>query len=519
MASESVRTRAWLGAAVAEVRRERDRLDAINVFPIADSDTGTNLFLTLMSGQRSVGYLADDVTHHAFVVAFARGCLMGARGNSGVILSQYLTALLWSLDSSGGLDGSSADDLARALGVAADAAYDAVGDPVEGTILTVARVAAEGASAAAARGESLPAAVVAAVTSARLELVRTTEVLLPARDAGVVDAGAAGLLLVLESLAENVAGPEALADLAAVEWEVRERTEGLTPAVVWAAAHHHDPSAEGAFEVMFVAHTNVLPLPDGARADAEPQTLKAALSELGVSVAVTGGESMWQVHVHTTLLERAIALGWDVGATQVVVRDLDVHEGGLASMGIVALTTCPGLSEPLAGSGASAVVIPDAAVLDPDELSQVVRGASEDRVILVAGTPELAAAAREAAQRNGGPAVDLVDSQTEPQLVAAVAAIALVSPGDDVLAAMRAAAESTVAAESTTNTIAADLERLLTPESEVAVVILGDGVPPNTADGVAERLGELAPDVEVQVFWGGQTHPAVIVGVEATREG
>ena len=122
MVAESEQLRRWLDSGAKAVKRERARLDAINVFPVADSDTGTNLYLTLREGNRAVAYLPETATHREVVAAFARGCLMGARGNSGVIVSQYLTALLASLDAVGGLQKATGETLAGALEAAAEAA-------------------------------------------------------------------------------------------------------------------------------------------------------------------------------------------------------------------------------------------------------------------------------------------------------------------------------------------------------------------------------------------------------------
>lgn len=505
MAGEAEELRRWLESGTKAIKRERARLDAINVFPVADSDTGTNLYLTLREGNRAVAYLPESASHREVVVAFARGCLMGARGNSGVILSQYLTAFLAHVDAADGFAKATGETIAGALEAAADAAYDAVGDPVEGTILTVARAAAEGARGAVEAKAGVEAVTVAAIVSARSELARTSEVLAEARVAGVVDAGAAGLMLQLEVLAETIAGPEALASIDQVEWEMRERVGGLTPAA--GAAAYENALGGGAYEVMFVARANRITDEEG------DVSLKGALGGVGDSVAVTGIVGLWQAHVHTDFPEKAIEIARAVSATQIVVRDV-MRIGCDGPTGIVALTTCPGLASALAGAGAAVLVTLDPEVVSVWDLERILVDAGTDSVMVVAGAMPLADAARDLAANISEPTVVVLDSTSEPQVVAALVAAALTSPGDDVAAAMRSAVARCSGARARVDSIAEDIEGMLTPEAEVATIILGDGVPTSLADEAIARLAVSAPNVEVQVYSGGQAVPAVIVGVE-----
>jgi dihydroxyacetone kinase-like predicted kinase len=502
---ESETLRRWLESGTKAVKRERARLDAINVFPVADSDTGTNLYLTLREGNRAVAYLPESASHREVVAAFARGCLMGARGNSGVIVSQYLTAFLAHIDTAGGLAKSTGETIAGALEDAADAAYDAVGEPVEGTILTVARAAAEGARGAVEAGAGLEAVAVAAIVSARSELARTTEVLAEAKAAGVVDAGAAGLLLQLEVLAETIVGPDALAAIDEVEWEMRERIGGLTPAA--GAAAHENALGGGAYEVMFVARANRI------TDDTVDVSLKGALGEVGDSVAVTGIVGLWQAHVHTDYPEKAIELARAVSATQIVVRDV-MRAGCDGPTGIVALTTCPGLASALAGAGAAVLVSLDPEAVAVWDLERILVDAGTDRVLVVAGAPALADAARALAESIKDPAVVVLDSLSEPQVVAALIAAALVSPGEEAEGAMQAAIARCTSARARLDSIVEDLSRMITPDTEDATIILGDGIPVSIAEEAVRLLAVSAPGVDVQIYSGGQAVPAVIVGVE-----
>jgi dihydroxyacetone kinase-like predicted kinase len=507
--AESGRLRRWLDSGARAVGRERERLDAINVFPIADSDTGTNLYLTLREGNRAVARLPESASHREVVASFARGCLYGARGNSGVIVAQYLAAFLAAVDRTGGLQEATGDSIADALELAAEAAYDAVGEPVEGTILTVARAAAHGAREAVDAGAGVEAVAVAAVIWARAELARTAEVLAAAKAAGVVDAGAAGLLLQLEMLAETIAGPESLSAIDEVEWESRERSLGLTPAAE--AARHELAPGGGAFEVMFVARSNRVAFGRGDR------SLKSVLRRVGDSVAVTGADGRWQAHVHTDYPARAIGIARAVASTQIVVRDVSGCEAKGAT-GAVAITTCPGLAAALAGANATVLVALDSSHVEASDLERVIADAGTERVIVVAGAAALVTAAAALATTLTTPSVVVLDAASEPQIIAALVAAALTNPEEDPEPAMQAAVTRCTSRDTTVRRAADDLERMIGPGVEVATVILGMGVSSHAGERVVKRIARTAPKVDVIVYKGDQAVPSVIIGVETAAD-
>ncbi|MDN4481327.1 DAK2 domain-containing protein [Demequina muriae] len=494
---ESADVRRWLDAGARAVKHARERLDAINVFPVADSDTGTNLYLTLQEGNRAVAKLRADASHREVVAAFARGSLVGARGNSGVIISQYLTGFLSAIDHHGGLSRVDGRGIAQSLDAAAAAAYRAVGSPVEGTILTVARAAATGAQRAVDARAGRDATLVAAVEDARAALAQTHEQLPLAKEAGVVDAGAAGLVLQLEMLAETLGGPEVLSSLDRVEWEV---TDAGTTRISY--VHH---SHEGAYEVMFVAKSD--------------HDIHAALTRdleaMGDSVAVTGTHGLWQAHVHTDQPHLAVERGIEAKARQIVVRNVRVgHDADRASTGIVALTHCPGLAEPLADAGAIVLVVPDPTALKRRALRRAVKDASGTAAVVVAGHPALRAAAEELARKRRKPRLTILDSQHEAQVIAAVAAAALVTPGQDLADEMAAAVAATVVGQSSGDALDDDVDRLIVPDTEVVSLILAAGMPASVADAVRMSVRAAAPDADVNVYRGQQAHPGVLIGVE-----
>ncbi len=195
-ATRGLLLRRWCDLTLQALGQAREEIDALNVYPVPDGDTGTNLYLTFEAARAAL-YAADPQDDTDAWSALSRGALLGARGNSGVILSQFLRAGARLLaDAPDGDEGAAA--LARALVLAADAGYESVGEPVEGTMLTVARAAGDAATEAAKDG-GVPATIRAAVTAARDALARTPEQLDVLRRAGVVDAGGRGLVVILEA--------------------------------------------------------------------------------------------------------------------------------------------------------------------------------------------------------------------------------------------------------------------------------------------------------------------------------
>ena len=491
--ADAAELRRWLDSGANAVKRARERLDAINVFPVADADTGTNIYLTLREGNRAVGDLPKDATHKEVVAAFARGALLGARGNSGVIVSAYLNAFLTSVDARGGLSSTSAADISAALDSASQAAYSAVGAPVEGTILSVAKAAAGAAHGAAAAGAAREATIVAAVVGARAALAQTQHELGAAREAGVVDAGAAGLVLQLEMLAETLAGPGALAAYDEVDWS----------ADMDAYRSFHSPHGhEGGFEVMFVAVS---------RTDLTRE-LTSRLEALGDSVAVIGSHGLWQAHVHTERPGDAVRVAMSTGARKVVVRGIDDHAKDDST--VVALTACPGLADALAEAGACVLLVPQPELAPQKDLMRALRDAVGSAGVVVAGHPTLLGAARKLAAKRRGPRLTVLDSSHEAHVVAAIAASALATPGENVAERMATAIANTTVVDTSPEDLDDDVDQVITSRTEMVTVILGRGVDPAVADQVRLSVASAAPSADVSVFEGNQLTPAIAVGVE-----
>lgn len=504
--------RAWADGAVHALDLHRGELDALNVFPVADSDTGTNLYLTLREGRQALmtGRGGDAAR------GFARGALVGARGNSGVIVSQYLGELLRTLPA-GPLTGAA---LAGALQRATDAAYRAVARPVEGTVLSVARAVADGAATAS----GAPGDVLAAALEAGYEaLGRTPQQLAPLRAAGVLDAGGWGLLLVLEALAEALgARPRtpAAPDAVAVPGHEHGHDDGHEHghAELAAGACPHGDQG-GAFEVMYLV---VAPEPT-AGDDSLAARLRAVLGDVGDSVAVVGGDGLWQAHVHTDRPVDAVASARLAGvrATQVRVRHIarqaGVHGPHTPALGIVAVTGAVGLTADLARAGAVVVLVLPGEVAGP-ELERAVDDTGAPSVLVLAVDGLVAAAPRR-------PDTRFRDGLSEVQVVAGAAtfaAVASTGSGAEGLAARVLAAVDDVATAvvdvgptGDPGPVLSAARSLLTDRTVLLTVLVPDGAPGDLAERLREVVGG---DVEVVLLPTGLADRQVVLGAETGGE-
>ena len=292
------------------LRSHQDVINRLNVYPVPDGDTGTNMALTAESVVAELDQLGvPDMT--AACKAIAHGSLMGARGNSGVILSQLLRGIADGLGSAGDTPGAEA--LAEALASADRLAREAVMRPVEGTILTVARGAAEAASRALDAGDQCGMVAVAARSGAADALARTPELLPVLAQAGVVDAGGSGLLLLFDALLSVVDG-RPLPDPPVVTDEPNLAAgPGVLDDAIQAAHHQGGDIADLRYEVMYL-----LEAPD----DTMP-LFKEVWAGLGDSIVVVGGDGLWNCHIHTDDIGAAIEASLDAGRPRSIrVTDL-----------------------------------------------------------------------------------------------------------------------------------------------------------------------------------------------------
>ncbi|MGC1209165.1 MAG: DAK2 domain-containing protein [Ornithinimicrobium sp.] len=439
--------RRWAVTSRALLSDFRAQIDALNVFPVPDGDTGTNMFLTVdgaLSFLRNADEGESSITLGEGLALLARGMLLSARGNSGVILSQLALGMAQAVERAGpGTDEMSPQVLSEALELAADVAWSGVSAPVEGTILSVARAAAEGAelaiSATASTGQAEPltthGVALAALQAAKTALAKTPEQLPSLARAGVVDAGGAGFVVVLEALEGVLADrPHDGTAPASSSWRSLPgegplwRTGGRPGADTLECVDD-----EGAYEVMFV-------LNDATAETAE--RLKRDLMEAGSSVLVVGGPDVWRVHVHLDHAPDAIDAGSRAGRVEQVTitaltRSLGIpttaapgeRQGDAKSHPALALLCCApgeGLAHVFAEAGASVVHSSAGNRASTGQLLSAARETSATAVVILPNDPDTVLAARAAARAGTDEGLNIAVVPT----LAAVQGLAAVSVWD-----------------------------------------------------------------------------------------
>jgi DAK2 domain fusion protein YloV len=510
---DAAAVREWCRLAADALGRTRGEIDALNVFPVPDGDTGTNLHLTMLAAAEAVEGLPEVADAAATWRALAQGALLGAHGNSGVILSQMFRGLAEELGKANGAT------LGKALDHAAALARSAVAHPVEGTILSVLE------AAAGAEGGDLAAAARAAAERARAALDRTTGQLEVLADNGVVDAGGAGLCVVLDALA------------AVVSEEFPERY--AVPAKGAARPQPSAPATGGGYEVMYL-----LDAPD----DAVP-ALREALDGLGDSLVVVGGDGLWNVHVHVDDAGAAIEAGLAAGRPyRIRVTYLHDRHARRTGRGVVAITVGTGLAALFESAGAKVVGrepggTPPLAVL----LDRIVQAG--DEIVVLPNDPDMVSVAEAAALqgREHGVRVSVVPADAAVQGLAALAVHDPVRRFEDDVIAMTHAAGATrhgalevATAEAVTSVgicrpgdvlglidgdvsvIGTDLtevgrqvlDRTLSGGGELVTLIAGAGLPPETVETLEAHLHANHPGIELGVYEGAQDRHLLLIGIE-----
>jgi uncharacterized protein len=526
----------WCRAAVEALSGGRARLDDLNVFPVPDGDTGTNMLLTAESAAQSLEWgSAQDRPEPAWTL-FARGAVLGARGNSGTILAQLLRGLADQLAHQPPADGPT---FAHAMRKAAEGAYAAVTDPEEGTFLTVARGGATAAVAACDEGRTELADVVrAAADGARTALEHTPELLEALREAGVVDAGGAGLCLMLDALVGVVTGVEPS------RAPLRPRP-AAGPGEAPEHAPHQPPAGAGSEVQYLLTDTD-----EGAVA-----LLQERLAALGDSLVVVGVDTPtgreWNVHVHVSDVGAAIEAGIEAGRPyRISVTPLAPVPAPAPVPGrraVIAVVPAGGdLAELFAREGVRVLTRSGSGPGEDELLAELLACTAHDCVVLPNDAGLTAMASRAAARaRDEGRDVAVVPTASPVQGLAAVAVADRTRRfADDVIAMAEAAAatrwaEVTVAEQEALTSagrcfpgdalgsaegdvvvvgqdltaVACDLlDRLLSAGGELATLVVGPD--PALGDAVCRHLAVTHPTVEVTRYDGGRADVPLQVGVE-----
>lgn len=523
----------------------REEIDALNVFPVPDGDTGTNMYLTMAAGRDAfVATLADQPTVPEALAALSRGALLGARGNSGVILSQMLAAVAGRVSRLREGD-RRADALADALVEATEASYAAVSEPVEGTMLTVARAASEAARLLVQDPTTCSRDVFAAAAAAAREALRGTPTQLPElAEAGVVDAGGLGLCVILEAAVQTLTGSaptrfkKALGRLPTTAESLRSRD-----CSVETVGGHHP-----AYEVMYLL--------DAPRD--RIGGLRSRLAGLGDSLVVVGDGGLWNVHVHVDDVGAAIEAGIEAGRPHQIrishlagpISAARARVAARRSRGVVVVGAGPGLRSVFTQAGA--VTVPGGPGRRPSTgmLLDAIRGAGSDEAIVLpndpdsAGVAELAAAAASAEM---GVTAVVIDTRSPVQGMAALVVHDPGLPLESDLERMREAAQAVrhgavaIAGKGASLDVGECrpgdvlgligghveilgddpdvvgtkiVERMLSDGGELVTLVAGVDDRDELTMRLATRLETSHPELDVVVYDGGQPRYLLLIGVE-----
>ncbi|MGA9533960.1 MAG: DAK2 domain-containing protein [Anaerolineales bacterium] len=529
-------------AGLAWLRTHQQIVNSLNVFPVPDGDTGTNMLLTMQAAWDEIEKRASSSASEV-AEAIAQGALMGARGNSGVILSQLWRGFARALDGKERID---SETIARALAEARDTAYKGVVRPVEGTILTVSKAAAAAAELAQANGSITIVDMLEQVVEAADEAVERTPEQLPVlKEAGVVDSGGKGLYYILEGMLRSV-----------YRLPLDEPTQEPIPLASLNLDGVSDSIEPGQdWEVIIDFR------PDG---DLDLEGFYARLEELGTSIQVGEGEGMFRMHIHVpddtqyepieyvrglgTITKIAIENLMDqVEAEQSTASDLILQNISADQIAVVVVAPGPGIANVFASLGAAAI-IEGGQTMNPstEEILNAFENLPTDKIIILPNNKNIQLAAKQACELTVKQA-RVIPSLSVPQGVGAMLSYDRDGGLDEVTASMTAELDDIAYGELTRATRTVEIDGVKVHEGEEIgllngrlVVCEGDlesslmelletggaddaeiislyqgkdvsGQQANTlADGVRERW----PSAEIELINGGQPHYHFIVSIE-----
>lgn len=520
----------------------KESINRLNVYPVPDGDTGTNMFLTVASVLEEMRP-ADPNDREAVCAAMSHGSLMGARGNSGVILSQVLRGMSSGFAKAKDID---AEVLASALTEASVAADGAVMKPVEGTILTVVREAARAAQQAA-ETDSIVSTIEAALREGEAALERTPEQLSVLKEAGVVDAGGAGFLLLLHGILRVLDGREL---------PKPENAEGV-PSVAVDTTEEVGVS-ENRYEVMYLLNAP----------DEDIGGFKNVWSTIGDSIVVVGGDGLWNCHIHTDAIGEAIEAGIDIGRPQrirvtdlaeEVIEERWVREAAESAKAeaiqkqkevpcaVVAVSPAAGIGEIFHSLGVQELVLGGQS-MNPStaELLDAVERAPAEQILILPNNSNIVAVAR-AVDDQTPKSVVVVPTTSVPEGFASLLGYdPEVNAADNAETMLEIAAgvevgEVTQAVRSTSTSVGDVAEgdwigldrngvcaigdtlveaainllnEIVGDQSEILSIIVGEDATDADTEAISEWLRQNKASVETEIHDGGQSHYPFFFGVE-----
>jgi len=532
--------REMFAAATSWLEKSSAEIDALNVFPVPDGDTGTNMLLTMRSTMEEA-YRAPDNSASGIAQAMAKGALMGARGNSGVILSQIWRGLAQGLE---GKESFTAVDLANALQQSALISYKALSNPVEGTMLTVMKEAAAAAQAQVADGNNDVISVLEATVNAAGDSVADTPRLLKVlRDAGVVDAGGQGLHTILEGALRYLRGEMELMRL-------------RKPKIIVSELPHTTslPQVAGVEEIPYGYCTEFMLKGEKL----EPDNIRKSLEKKGESLIVVGDDSTVRIHIHTTEPGNVVRFATKLGTMhQVSIRNMDEQHQDFLEMqkermpttdtAVIVVASGDGLTDVFSSLGAAAV-IPGGQTMNPSikDLLQAVEATFSDKVIILPNNKNIVLTA-EQVQSLTQKTVQVVPAQTIPQGVVALLAFdyeadfktntqimekALSSVRSiEITRAVRSTkvgglkikrkqpiglldGDLVAAGNSNLDVVSQVLAKVDLDKAEVVTIYYGADAESAEAEQVSAGIREQHPQLQVEVIRGGQPHYSYIISIE-----
>ncbi|MCO5184759.1 MAG: DAK2 domain-containing protein [Anaerolineae bacterium] len=533
----------------------RQHVNELNVFPVPDGDTGTNMLLTMRSAYKRIDNMTDEDHAGRMAGEIARGALMGARGNSGVILSQIWRGLAHSLKDKPVFN---TRDLAAAIQEASDTAYRGVMRPVEGTILTVIRDSAEAAHDAARKSPDLRFVLERVVERGRQSLARTPELLPILKQAGVVDSGGQGLLYIWEGMLRWVNGDMGDLTVAQHSAETAPTYGGVTAQEL---ARPSDGTIENPYDVQFILMGQNL----------DVNAVRERIDAMGDSTVVVGDETTIKVHIHVKDPGEPLSYGISLGhITDVVVENMQEQMEEMIAMGgvsrdelsaeiapeatvepgqIAVITVAPGagLANIFRSLGVARVV-DGGQTNNPstEELFEALQDVPTNKILLLPNNKNIILAA-EAARDLSTKDVIVVPTRTVAQGLSAMLALNPDGDLDAIAAEMLEIIEEVATGEITTATrtvqlngvdvaagqyigiangtlcasgsdigtvLNATLTAMEVADREILTIYYGQDVSAEDAESLAADIENLYPDLEVEIHHGGQAHYYYILGAE-----
>lgn len=519
---------------------KRNEVDALNVFPVPDGDTGTNMSMTSSALAKALNEVkSDSVTKICDTMSYAT--LRGARGNSGVILSQYFRGIAKYMK---GKNTCTVQEFAEALKQGSDAAYAAVMNPTEGTILTVGKAAAMAAVFAAKDGADLKGTVEAALSEGEKTLAKTPDMLPALKNAGVVDAGGQGWVYILKGL------------MASIEGKPVERADGEEAPSVNIKAQ----AAEGSEDIKFGYCTEFII--EKNNSDVNVLAFRQSIEDKGDCMLVIDDDEIVKVHIHTNnpgyVLERAIKLGSLINIKidnmryqhQSIIEDAPkpAVQVEKKKYGFVAVCAGDGLENIFKELGVD-VIIKGGQTMNPstEDILKAANSVNAETVFIFPNNKNIIMAATQAAEICENKAV-VIPSRSIPACVAALLKYSEAKTAEDNERVMQKAAEAiktaqvtyavrdTVAdgkeihegdiigvgkgsieavADSTEEVVLKIVENLYDEdEDEFITLYYGEDIEEEEAEALAEKIEEIYPDCEVSLQYGGQPIYYYIVSVE-----